>query len=231
MGRKIANKSMREVAETRWRMDLAPGPELCGRFGLGRDATRGDLGWRELEGSMLGPAAPWLARPQPAASLAWRTIRRHLRVPADQIDSRCAHTAPRILLKHPPRPALLPLSSSPLVRHCFTHAKMAGPPPVATKPAEQYRLPTNVKPVHYDVTIRTDLKALKFDGYVTAQYVLIQPFNTNSYNELNLLTQLGRRRRHQLDPIPHCQAQPRKSPAHFGCSQGGHCPTSFGLDV
>ena len=36
----------------------------------------------------------------------------------------------------------------------------------SAKHADRYRLPTNVKPVHYDLTIRTDLKNLKFDGYV-----------------------------------------------------------------
>lgn len=36
----------------------------------------------------------------------------------------------------------------------------------------EYRLPTDVKPTHYDVTVRTDLEALKFDGFVIAQCVL-----------------------------------------------------------
>lgn len=40
-----------------------------------------------------------------------------------------------------------------------------------TKALEEYRLPTDVKPSHYDVTIRTDLDKLKFDGFVIAQYV------------------------------------------------------------
>lgn len=35
--------------------------------------------------------------------------------------------------------------------------------------ADPYRLPIDVKPIHYDLTIRTDLKNLKFDGYVTIQ--------------------------------------------------------------
>ena len=34
-----------------------------------------------------------------------------------------------------------------------------------------YRLPTNVKPTHYDLTVRTDITAAKFDGIVTVQYV------------------------------------------------------------
>ncbi|KAJ4488175.1 leucyl aminopeptidase [Lentinula aciculospora] len=34
-------------------------------------------------------------------------------------------------------------------------------------PASKFRLPTNVKPTHYDLTIRTDLDKLTFDGTVT----------------------------------------------------------------
>lgn len=31
---------------------------------------------------------------------------------------------------------------------------------------DEYRLPTNVKPVHYDVTIKTDLENQSFEGFV-----------------------------------------------------------------
>jgi hypothetical protein len=34
------------------------------------------------------------------------------------------------------------------------------------KPLESYRLPLEIKPTHYDVTVRTDLKKLNFDGLV-----------------------------------------------------------------
>ncbi|KAJ3908537.1 leucyl aminopeptidase [Lentinula edodes] len=34
-------------------------------------------------------------------------------------------------------------------------------------PASKFRLPTNVKPTHYDLTVRTDLDKLTFDGSVT----------------------------------------------------------------
>lgn len=39
------------------------------------------------------------------------------------------------------------------------------------KPRDEYRLPLNVKPTHYDVTIRTDLEKLTFDGFVNIEYV------------------------------------------------------------
>jgi hypothetical protein len=31
---------------------------------------------------------------------------------------------------------------------------------------DTYRLPTDVNPTHYDVTVRTDLEKLVFDGFV-----------------------------------------------------------------
>ena len=35
--------------------------------------------------------------------------------------------------------------------------------------SDSFRLPTNVKPTHYEVTIRTDLEKLVFDGFVRVQ--------------------------------------------------------------
>ena len=35
-----------------------------------------------------------------------------------------------------------------------------------------YRLPTNVRPTHYDLTFKTDLEGLKFWGYGIIEYVL-----------------------------------------------------------
>jgi aminopeptidase 2 len=40
------------------------------------------------------------------------------------------------------------------------------------KSADAYRLPTNVKPTHYDITLRTDLKEETFGGAVKIQCVL-----------------------------------------------------------
>lgn len=36
---------------------------------------------------------------------------------------------------------------------------------------DPYRLPLDVKPVHYDVTVRTDLEKLTFSGFVRVRYV------------------------------------------------------------
>ncbi|KAG6813612.1 hypothetical protein H0H92_009229 [Tricholoma furcatifolium] len=44
---------------------------------------------------------------------------------------------------------------------------MATPPgPNTVTKSDEYRLPLNVKPVHYDVTIKTDLENLEFEGFV-----------------------------------------------------------------
>ena len=48
---------------------------------------------------------------------------------------------------------------------------MATPAP-ATENPDQYRLPTNVKPTHYDVVIKTDLEASSFQGFVKARCVV-----------------------------------------------------------
>lgn len=36
---------------------------------------------------------------------------------------------------------------------------------------DKYRLPTDVKPIHYDLTISTDLEDLTFDGIVKIRSV------------------------------------------------------------
>lgn len=39
----------------------------------------------------------------------------------------------------------------------------------ADRHADKFRLPTSMKPAHYDLTVRSDLEKLTFDGYVTIQ--------------------------------------------------------------
>ena len=36
----------------------------------------------------------------------------------------------------------------------------------------KYRLPTNVRPTHYDVTVQTNLEKLTFRGFVKIRYAL-----------------------------------------------------------
>lgn len=54
-------------------------------------------------------------------------------------------------------------------RFCSTHrlvsmsgGAVSGTPTDST----QFRLPTDLKPTHYDLTVRTDLESSKFDGFV-----------------------------------------------------------------
>jgi len=35
---------------------------------------------------------------------------------------------------------------------------------------DEYRLPTNVKPAHYDVTIKTDIENQLFEGFVQIEW-------------------------------------------------------------
>ncbi|GJE97967.1 M1 family metallopeptidase [Phanerochaete sordida] len=63
---------------------------------------------------------------------------------------------------------------------------MAGPISEATKPADQYRLPTNVRPTHYDLTVRTDLEKLKFDGYVTVHLDVVRDTKSIQFNTAKL---------------------------------------------
>lgn len=56
----------------------------------------------------------------------------------------------------------------------FQFARHKTMPATANPPVEvdQYRLPTNVKAAHYDVTIKTDLESLIFQGFVKIRYVV-----------------------------------------------------------
>jgi hypothetical protein len=59
-------------------------------------------------------------------------------------------------------------------RHCsFHHA-----PPISTssmssgKALDHFRLPTDLRPTHYDLTIRTDLEKERFAGFVKIECVM-----------------------------------------------------------
>ena len=57
--------------------------------------------------------------------------------------------------------------------------------------AEVYRLPTDSKPTHYDVTVRTDLAGAKFDGIVVVQCVAKQEHGVHTVADLhNSLNQI-----------------------------------------
>jgi hypothetical protein len=67
-----------------------------------------------------------------------------------------------------------PLHTSALVKSVASSSHNTVP--VGTdrmsKLIDKYRLPVNIKPVHYDLTIRTDLEELIYDGFVKIQSVL-----------------------------------------------------------
>jgi aminopeptidase 2 len=55
-----------------------------------------------------------------------------------------------------------------------------------TKPLEDYRLPLDVKPTHYDVTVRTDLEKLSFDGFVKIDLDIKKETSTIVFNTADL---------------------------------------------
>lgn len=62
--------------------------------------------------------------------------------------------------------------SAESARSCSSLAPIANiSATIMTKPTDEYRLPLDVKPTHYDVTIRTDLETQTFTGFVKIKYV------------------------------------------------------------
>jgi aminopeptidase 2 len=55
-----------------------------------------------------------------------------------------------------------------------------------TKPLNEYRLPLDVKPTHYDVTIRTDLEKLSFGGFVKIDLDIKKETSTIVFNSVDL---------------------------------------------
>ncbi|KAK7693087.1 hypothetical protein QCA50_002652 [Cerrena zonata] len=57
---------------------------------------------------------------------------------------------------------------------------------MTTPPDLEYRLPTNLKPKHYDLTVRTDLEKLKFDGFVEVTLEVNDETDTITFNTAEL---------------------------------------------
>jgi len=64
---------------------------------------------------------------------------------------------------------------------------MASSKPVFDKAPEEYRLPLEVKPTHYDVTLRTDLKSLTFDGFVKIDLDILKETSKVTFNSADLV--------------------------------------------
>ncbi|KAL4243860.1 Aminopeptidase [Abortiporus biennis] len=57
---------------------------------------------------------------------------------------------------------------------------------ISVKSPEYYRLPTNVKPIHYDLIIHTNLKTSKFVGSVTVLLEIVEVTSSIVFHTLNL---------------------------------------------
>ncbi|KAG8691051.1 Aminopeptidase 2 mitochondrial [Ceratobasidium sp. 423] len=64
---------------------------------------------------------------------------------------------------------------------------MSAPAQDNPKPHEEYRLPTNVCPTHYDLTIQTDLEALTFKGFVIVDLDISEETSTITFNSSELI--------------------------------------------
>ncbi|TEB36135.1 leucyl aminopeptidase [Coprinellus micaceus] len=63
-------------------------------------------------------------------------------------------------------------------------------PTASIENPDQYRLPTDLKPTHYDVVVKTDLEALTFQGVVTASFDVVKETSSVTLNSATL--DLGR---------------------------------------
>ena len=63
---------------------------------------------------------------------------------------------------------IIPRLSYPSRSHHRSSAHMVSSPTQET--TDEYRLPTNVKPAHYDVTIKTDIENQLFEGFVQIEW-------------------------------------------------------------
>jgi hypothetical protein len=84
----------------------------------------------------------------------------------------CSPTSADGNSKHQPTAVILsPFQQDHFLRSIFKTQTMSttANPPVEVE-HDQYRLPTNVKATHYDVTIKTDLENLTFQGFVKIRY-------------------------------------------------------------
>ncbi|CAL1703777.1 unnamed protein product [Somion occarium] len=92
--------------------------------------------------------------------------------------------------RSPHRPTSFPHTFTlSLSRSCSSHSFLSmstGATAETTKDPNQYRLPTDLKPTHYDLTIHTDLEKLKFNGFITAHLEVKKATNSITFNTADL---------------------------------------------
>jgi len=77
-------------------------------------------------------------------------------------------TRPRLQAHRAPRPSFVP------ARHCSCRRNMCLRDDISGSQSAPKRevLPTNVKPLHYDLTLEPDLEKFTYNGQVTIEYLL-----------------------------------------------------------
>lgn len=110
-----------------------------------------------------------------AAAPSQRTLTTHPHQPVTRVPAAWAAQSGRSLetrIYNRNRNPLHRLSRFLPIRHYCSHLQdIAMGPTASIENPDQYRLPTDLKPTHYDVVVKTDLEALTFQGVVTARCV------------------------------------------------------------
>ncbi|KAF6764898.1 leucyl aminopeptidase [Ephemerocybe angulata] len=78
------------------------------------------------------------------------------------------------------------LSFYPIRHYCSHLQDLIMATPTKTENPDQYRLSTDVKPLHYDVVIKTDLEALTFSGFVKTSFDVVRDTSTITLNSAQL---------------------------------------------
>ncbi|ETW82731.1 Metallo peptidase M1 [Heterobasidion irregulare TC 32-1] len=165
-------------------------------------------------GRPLAAAAAAHAPPSPAtsdwtrvSSMVYRTTRRRAcsRSTWSPVPSISAQAPPSLYnppssnplraISHPRLHAALASSTLGRVRSCFTSANtpfaasaIMSSASKDTVPRDAYRLPTDVRPTHYDLTVRTDLDKELFEGIVRVDLDILRTTRTITLNAATNLT-------------------------------------------
>lgn len=73
--------------------------------------------------------------------------------------------------------------------HSVRSSSMASPAPAASTPVMECRLPTNVRPTHYHVTLRPDLPAATFSGHLLVDVDVVEASTRVQLNAVELQVQ------------------------------------------
>lgn len=65
---------------------------------------------------------------------------------------------------------------------CSQTAQSSQPQPVSGGESKWFRLPQDAKPIHYDISLKSDLEGLRFSGLVTIDVEILKETDTLTFN-------------------------------------------------